>query len=59
MMVAEIGVFRVVPLSLLDIREIPAAFADGVVHFPGEGKLDFSDGLGTLADPSVIASVSP
>jgi hypothetical protein len=57
--VAEIGAFSVVPLSLLDISQFPAAFADGSIHFPGEGGLDFSNGLGTLADPPVVASVSP
>jgi hypothetical protein len=57
--VAEIGAFSVVPLSLLDISQFPAAFADGSIHFPGEGGLDFSNGLGTLAEPPVVASVSP
>jgi hypothetical protein len=57
--VAEIGAFSVVPLSLLDMQQVPAAFPDGSVHFPGEGKLDFSNGLGTLANPPVVASVSP
>jgi hypothetical protein len=57
--VAEIGAFSVVPLLLLDMQQAPAAFADGSTHFPGEGKLDFSDGLGTLPDPPVVASVSP
>ena len=57
--VAEIGAFSVVPLSLLNMQQVPTAFADGSFHFPGEGKADFSNGLGTLAAPPVVASVSP
>jgi hypothetical protein len=57
--VAEIGAFSVVPLSLLNMQEVPAAFTDGSVHFPGEAELDFTNGLGTLPNPPVVASVSP
>jgi len=63
--VAEIAAFGQVPLSLLDLSELPDLFADNSVasHSPGEGGPDFSNSLGTLADPPanppVIHEVSP
>lgn len=55
--VAEIAAFGAVPLSLLDLDEAPNAFADTTK--PGESGHDFSNTLGTLADPPPIGTVSP
>jgi hypothetical protein len=53
---AEISAFGVPPLSFFDLNQVP----DVVTHrFPGEGGFDFSNALGTLADPPAIASISP
>jgi hypothetical protein len=57
--VDEIGAFGVVPLSFFDISEVPATFADGTLHFTGDGPADFSNTLGTLADPPILGSPSP
>ena len=55
--VAEIAAFGAVPLSVLDLEEVPNAFAETVK--PGEGGQDFSNTLGTLADPPLLGAVSP
>jgi hypothetical protein len=55
--VAEIAAFGAVPLSVLDLAELPNSFAQ--TSKPGEGAQDFSNSLGTLADPPTLAPVSP
>jgi hypothetical protein len=59
--VAEIDAFGNVPLAALDISA-PRLFASNNAENnskPGEGPPDFSNTLGTLADPPVIPDVSP
>ncbi len=58
--VAEINAFGQVPLSMLHTSEIPL-YASNLASrpVPGEGPTDFSNKLGTLADPPIIADVSP
>jgi hypothetical protein len=54
--------FRVAEVSALSSvspEQIPPAFAENEMHFPGETAIDFSNKLGTLADPPTIAVVSP
>lgn len=55
--VAEIAAFGVVPLSVLDLDQVPNAFAQ--TFQPGESSTDFSNKLGTLASPPVLGAVSP
>jgi len=55
--VAEIAAFGSVPLSVLDLEEVPNAFADATK--PGESAPDFSNTLGTLADPPTVGPISP
>jgi hypothetical protein len=57
---AEINAFGNVPLSILHTSEIPL-YASNLASrpAPGEGGPDFSNKLGTLADPPLIAPVSP
>jgi hypothetical protein len=57
---AEINAFGHVPLSVLQMTEAPL-FAENSTggHHPGEGSPDFSNKLGTLADPPVIPELSP
>jgi hypothetical protein len=57
---AEINAFGDVPLSILHTTEAPL-FASNVAvrSVPGEGGPDFSNKLGTLADPPVIQEQSP
>jgi hypothetical protein len=55
--VAEIAAFGAVPLSVLDLTESPNTFAQ--TSRPGEGSQDFSNSLGTLANPPTLAPVSP
>lgn len=57
--VDEIAAFGVVPLSFFDLSEVPAEFADGSLHFTGAGGPDFSNTLGTLADPPTLGPSSP
>ena len=60
--VAEIDAFGNVPLALIDMNSAPQRFAANNVtakSLPGEGPPDFSNSLGTLADPPVIPPVSP
>ena len=57
--VAEINAFGNVPLAALDIDE-DQFFAINTMNLkPGGGPPDFSNTLGTLADPPVIPDVSP
>jgi len=46
--VAEVAAFSVVPLSVLDLAEVPSFV-----------QTDFTNSLGTLADPPAIVPVSP
>ena len=55
--VAEICAFGSVPLSVVDLGEQPDLFADA--SKPGEGSSDYSNSLGTLANPPAIQPVSP
>jgi hypothetical protein len=55
--VAEIAAFGTVPISVVDMGEAANSFADA--SKPGEGSHDFSNSLGTLAAPPVLAPVSP
>ena len=57
--VEEIGAFGVVPLSLFNLEDVPAAFADGSMRFAGQSGPDFSNSLGTLAHPPIVGAVSP
>jgi len=52
--VAEVSAF-----AFLLREQLPPAFTDGEMHLPSESAPDFSNKLGTLADPPTIASVSP
>ena len=56
---AEINAFGDVPLSLLNMGDSPELYAGNLDFRPGEGGPDFSNKLGTLADPPVISPVSP
>jgi hypothetical protein len=59
--VAEIHAFGNVPLALLDLQEAPE-FVANVSSYnapPGEGGADFSNTLGTIADPPTVPPVSP
>jgi hypothetical protein len=56
--VAEIDAFGNVPLGLIDWNRAPSLFAANSVilkPFPGESPPDFSNTLGTPADPPVIS----
>jgi hypothetical protein len=58
--VAEIAAFGTLPLSVLDLDEIPNAFAQ--TFKPGEGGQDLSNRLGTLAIPptfGIIPTITP
>ncbi len=60
--VAEIDAFGNVPLALIDVNTAPTLFAVNNVAskpMPGEGGPDFSNTLGTIADPPVLGEVSP
>ena len=53
--VAEVAAFGTLPLSVLDMEEVPNAFAQ--TFKPGESNQDFSNKLGTLADPPTFGTV--
>lgn len=57
---AEVNAFGDVPLSILQTGAAPL-YADNsqVRSYPGEGGPDFSNKLGTLADPPVVPELSP
>lgn len=57
---AEINAFGDVPLSILQ-ASAALLYADNskVTSHPGEGGPDFSNTLGTLADPPVVPELSP
>jgi hypothetical protein len=57
--VGEIGAFGVVPLSVFNLEEVPVAFLDGSMRFAGQSGSDFSNSLGTLANPPIVSPVSP
>jgi hypothetical protein len=59
--VAEINAFGDMPLALLNTIEVPDIYASNTnaLHFPGESGPDFSNTLGTLANPPVLPIVSP
>jgi hypothetical protein len=58
--VAEINAFGDVPLSILHTTEVPLYASNLEMRpSPGEGPTDFSNKLGTLADPPVLTIVSP
>lgn len=52
--VAEVSVF-----SKVSSEHIQLPFAETEIHFTNESKVDFSNQLGTIADPPSIAVVSP
>jgi len=58
--IAEINAFGDVPLALLNVNEAPDVYAQNVSMptIAGEGGDDFSNHLGTLADPPVLPPVS-
>jgi hypothetical protein len=60
--VAEINAFGNVPLAEISAAEPAQLFASnniGGAPLPGEGPPDFSNTLGTLADPPAVPPVSP
>jgi hypothetical protein len=59
--VAEVNAFGDAPLSFLTTTEAPELFAtnESLPPITGETSTDFSNKLGTLADPPVLAQVSP
>lgn len=57
--VAEVGAFSVIPLFFPNAEQVAPVLADTGSRRPGEGGVDFSNALGTLADPPVVAVVSP
>ncbi len=57
---AEINAFGDVPLSILHTAEAPLFASNAAVRaVPGEGGPDFSNKLGTLADPPTVPELSP
>ncbi|MFL6584106.1 MAG: hypothetical protein ACJ8KU_06275 [Chthoniobacterales bacterium] len=56
---AEVGAFGEASLSILETMEAPDLYAESGAHLTGEGGVDFSNKLGTLADPPKLAPVSP
>lgn len=58
--VAEINAFGDVPLALLQVDEAPDVYAQNLAMptIAGEGGDDFSNHLGTLADPPVLLPIS-
>jgi hypothetical protein len=57
---AEINAFGDVPLSILQTTGVPLYASNSSMQpTPGEGGPDFSNKLGTLADPPSIAEISP
>jgi hypothetical protein len=59
--VAEINAFGDMPLAMLNTFEATDIYASNseAIHFPGESGPDFSNQLGTLANPPVLPVVSP
>jgi hypothetical protein len=52
-------VAEVSALSSVAPEKIPPVFAENEMHFTNETNIDFSNKLGTLADPPSVAVVSP
>jgi hypothetical protein len=46
-------------LSSMTQGQLPPVFSEAELHFPGESVPDFSNKLGTLADPPTIPTISP
>ena len=57
--VAEINAFGNMPLAMLNISGVPDVYASNLTKMSGDGGLDFSNNLGTLAAPPVLPIVSP
>ncbi len=57
--VAEINAFGNMPLAMLNISGVPDVYARNMTKMSGDGGLDFSNNLGTLAAPPVLPIVSP
>lgn len=60
--VAEVNAFGNVRLADINMDERPQLFASNTLQghaLPGEGPADFSNTLGTLADPPTVPPVSP
>ncbi|HWM25008.1 MAG TPA: hypothetical protein VNP98_09285 [Chthoniobacterales bacterium] len=57
--VAEINAFGNMPLAMLNISGVPDVYASNLTRMSGDGGLDFSNNLGTLAAPPVLPIVSP
>jgi hypothetical protein len=59
--VAEINAFGDMPLAMLNTIDLPDIYASNTnaLHFPGESGPDFSNTLGTLAQPPLVSVVSP
>jgi hypothetical protein len=59
--VAEINAFGDMPLAMLNTSEVADIYASNStpIHLPGESGPDFSNDLGTLANPPVLPLVSP
>ena len=55
--IAEVCAFGSVPLSVVDLGEQPDLLADA--SKPGESSSDFSNSLGTLANPPDVKPASP
>jgi hypothetical protein len=55
--IAEVSAFGTVPLSVVDLGAEADLFAD--LSKPGEGGQDFSNSLGTLANPPTVQPISP
>jgi hypothetical protein len=56
--VAEIGAFSAPPPSVLELGQAPS-FTMANTRTSGQGGPDFSNNLGTLADPPTVGPVSP
>jgi hypothetical protein len=57
--VAEVNAFGDMPLALLNTYAAPELYASNELDFPTDRGVDFSNKLGTLADPPVLQQVSP
>jgi hypothetical protein len=59
--VAEIGAFGDVPIATMGVNEAPDLYArnQNLPPITGDGGVDFSNKLGTLADPPRLGEVSP
>jgi hypothetical protein len=53
--VSEVGAFGIASVCVLDLEQVPTTLATTGLQLPGESGLDFSNSLGTLADPPVMS----